>query len=73
MASFFLIYWGRPNYFLNVYWLGQNVTRPAKSPKLKKQQKSAGGRASRVQDESAAAEAMEISGAGFEGVGLGAL
>ncbi|EGZ11859.1 hypothetical protein PHYSODRAFT_317246 [Phytophthora sojae] len=50
-----------------------NVTRPAKSPKLKKQQKSAGGRASRVQDESAAAEAMEISGAGFEGVGLGAL
>ncbi|ETI51940.1 hypothetical protein F441_04809 [Phytophthora nicotianae CJ01A1] len=50
-----------------------NVTRPAKSPKIKKQKSSTSSAIRRALDESAAAEAMEITSGGFEGVGLGAL
>ncbi|KAK1931828.1 hypothetical protein P3T76_012760 [Phytophthora citrophthora] len=49
-----------------------NVTRPSKSPKPKKT-KGASAAILKAMDESAAAEAMEITGGGFEGVGLGAL
>ncbi|KAF4319035.1 hypothetical protein BBO99_00006646 [Phytophthora kernoviae] len=49
-----------------------NVARPAKSPKAKKT-KSASSAIRGVFDESEAAEAMEISGAGYEGIGIGAL
>ncbi|EEY60220.1 uncharacterized protein PITG_12550 [Phytophthora infestans T30-4] len=50
-----------------------NVTRPAKSPKIQKQKSSTSSAIRRALDESAAAEAMEITSGGFEGVGLGAL
>ncbi|KAH7461984.1 hypothetical protein PRIC1_005941 [Phytophthora ramorum] len=49
-----------------------NVKRPGKSPKLKKPKGAATG-ILKAMDESATAEAMEITGGGFEGVGLGAL
>ncbi|KAF1781000.1 hypothetical protein JG687_00007379 [Phytophthora cactorum] len=50
-----------------------NVARSAKSPKFKKQKSSTSSAIRRALDESAAAEAMEITSGGFEGVGLGAL
>jgi hypothetical protein len=50
----------------------QNVARPNKSPKLKKP-KGASSALLRAMDEEAAAEAMEITGSGFEGVGLRSL
>ncbi|KAG7384507.1 hypothetical protein PHYPSEUDO_002559 [Phytophthora pseudosyringae] len=54
--------------------VNSNVARPAKSPKLKKQKpKGASSAILKAYDESAAAEAMEITSGGFEGVGLGAL
>ncbi|OWZ21422.1 hypothetical protein PHMEG_0004034 [Phytophthora megakarya] len=49
-----------------------NVTRSVKSPKVKKP-KGASSAILKAMDESAAAEAMEITSGGFEGVGLGAL
>ncbi|TDH71715.1 hypothetical protein CCR75_007512 [Bremia lactucae] len=50
-----------------------NVDLPVQPPKLKKLKKSASSAICRALDESEAAEKMEITSSGFEGVGLGAL
>ncbi|KAG1688888.1 hypothetical protein DVH05_021106 [Phytophthora capsici] len=52
--------------------VSSNVTGPSKSPKPKKT-KGVSAAILKAMDESAAAEAMEITSGGFEGVGLGAL
>ncbi|RLN10636.1 hypothetical protein BBJ28_00005569 [Nothophytophthora sp. Chile5] len=50
-----------------------NVTRPAKSPTVKKQKSASGSGRRAMGDETANAEAMGLSGGGYEGVGLGSL
>ncbi|RLN89415.1 hypothetical protein BBJ28_00020230 [Nothophytophthora sp. Chile5] len=50
-----------------------NVTRPAKSPTVKKQKSASESGRRAMGDEMANAEAMGLSGGGYEGVGLGSL
>lgn len=58
--------------------LGQNVTRPSKSPtsangKAGKKSRASAGGARRAASDAAIAEELGLSGAGFEGVGIGSL